>query len=238
MKSAKADVQEQEVFCENFQILIVFLYLLSQSNNLNLKILFTDEASFRRDGTIHNGWYTKGVTPLIPESNGRFESIKLMGAVDYQKGSFHLKKACGRITTEVYANFLVDLSNKHKDKQIVIVHDNAPWHGVKTLPKILAEKGINNILIIRLPKYSPEMNYCEKLWKWMREDVTHCRYYDDLSELEESIWRFYRKAYNQREQAKVRFKTEKPLFDISVKNYRRAFAMFLCYLIVLQKLYQ
>ncbi len=110
----------------------------------------------------------------------------------------------------------------------MIVHDNAPWHGVKRLPQLLLEKGVHNILILRLPKYSPEMNPCERLWKWMREDVTHCRYYESLGDLSESVWKFYRKAYHQKEKAILRFKPEKPLFDISLKACRRGFILFYC----------
>jgi len=234
MQTNKSDPQEQEKFLDNFQTLMVLLFFLSKISGKNTKVLFTDEASFRRDGTIHNGWFKKGVIPQISESNGRFESIKLIGAVDYQEGSFHLKKASGKITTEVYADFLEHLSNLHEDKLLVIVHDNAPWHGVKKLPKLLAERGIENIIIIRLPKYSPEMNYCEKLWMWMRESVTHCRYYETVKELDKSIWRFYRRAYNQRKKARIRFKTEKPLFCISVKNYRKGFIQFLWWFIAIK----
>jgi len=238
MKTTKANVEEQEDFLDNFQSLIVLFFFLSNFFGKTLKILFSDEAGFRRDGTIHNGWYKRGIIPEVPESNGRFESIKLIGAVDYQEGSFHLKKASGKVTTKVYVDYLVYLSGMYKDKIIILVHDNAPWHGVKRLPELLAEKGVNNIVVIRLPKYSPEMNYCEKLWKWMRESVTHCRYYETLEELEESIWRFYRRAYNQREKAKMRFKTEKPLFNISVKNYRRGFALFSYGLLLMKNRFQ
>jgi len=230
MRSNKADIHEQDAFLENFQVMMVLYFLVSAAYGIKLKVLFTDEASLRRDGTIHSAWYKKGVTPEILESNGRFQSTKWIGAVDNQEGSFHLKKVANKVTLKVYVDFLVYLSTLHKDKQLIIVHDNAPWHGVKNLPNLLAEKGVTNILIIRLPKYSPEMNYCEKLWNWMREDVTHCRYYESLAELEKSVWRFYRKAYNQREQAKIRFRTEKPLFEISVKNCRKGFAQFYYYL--------
>ncbi len=105
MKSQKADIVEQKAFVENFQQIMSFLFIVSQVTKIKVKILFTDEASLRRDGTIHWGWYKKGVPPEIPETNGRFESVKLIGAVDQQNGSFHLKKACGKITAEVYLDF-------------------------------------------------------------------------------------------------------------------------------------
>ncbi len=52
MKSQKADIDEQEAFVESFQQVIVFLFIVSQVTGIKLKILFTDEASLRRDGTV------------------------------------------------------------------------------------------------------------------------------------------------------------------------------------------
>jgi len=237
MSSVKADEGEQQVFIDHFAQLMVFLWLLS-SRGVKLKILFTDEASLRRDGTLHRGWFKQGETPEIPESGGRFESVKLIGAVDQQDGSFHVKMAPEKITLAVYADFLMDLSDKHKDKLLVIVHDNAPWHGSKNLAKLLGDRGVENILVVRLPKYSPDMNPCEKLWKWMRETVTHCRYYDNLGDLKQAVWRFYRRAHNQKEQAKIRFKTEKPLFKLTLKACRRGLWTFFCFWNMVQKLTQ
>lgn len=237
MRSVKADEREQQIFMTHFGQLMVFLLIL-RFFGVKLKVLFTDEASLRRDGTLHRGWFKRGETPEIPESGGRFESVKLIGAVDQQDGRFHLKMASDKITLEVYADFLAYLSDQHKDKLLIIVHDNAPWHGAKNLSKLLGERGVENILVIRLPKYSPDMNPCEKLWKWMRETVTHCRYYGSLGELKLAVWRFYRRAYNQKEKAKVRFKTEKPLFNLSVKACRKGFWTFICFWYILQNLTQ
>ena len=112
MTSNKADKEEQEKFIDDFQTYMVFLFIVCNVYGLKLKLLFTDEVSLRRDGTIHFGWYKKGTTPEIPESNGRFQSIKMIGAVDQQEGSFHLHKVKGKVTLQVYADFLAYLA-KH-----------------------------------------------------------------------------------------------------------------------------
>jgi len=78
MKTNKSIPEEQEYFLNNFQTFMVLLFFLSKAFKKNIKVLFTDEASFRRDGTVHNGWFKKGMTPQISESNDRFESIKLI----------------------------------------------------------------------------------------------------------------------------------------------------------------
>lgn len=174
---------------------------------------FTDEASFRRDGTIHNGWYKKGVVAQIPESNGRFESIKLFGAVDPLEGRFHLVKAPKRINTIEYSKFLIHLSKMHSNEFLLIFQDNAPWHSVNKLKGLLEASGIGNIEIFNLPKYSPDMNPCEKLWYWLRDDVTHGSYYEKLCDVLCNIWKFYRRAYNKKEQAKIKFKTETRIIE-------------------------
>jgi len=220
MKSNKSDPIEQASFIEViFPAKIKELAEKAHAQKLKLKTLFTDECCIRRDGTLHAGWYKKGkYVPEIEESNGRFETIKLLGAVDAIEGSFHLSKAAGRITTEEYSRFLIGLSQEHKDCLLLIVQDSAPWHGKKKLPALLEQAGITNIELLNLPKYSPAMNPCEKLWKWMRETVTHCRYYESLEQVLASIWRFYRRAYNNRQKAKIRFKTEINLFKYVKAN--------------------
>jgi len=214
MKSILADPKEQETFIKSLPEKINQVKEIAKKKQRKVKLFCTDEASLRRDGTIHYGWYLRGVTPEIPESNGRFESIKMFGAVDPLKGDFSLKRAPKRITTVGYADFLISLAKKHSNIELIIMDDNAPWHSEKKLMNILQEKEINNVHIIRFPKYSSKMNPCEKLWKWLRETVTHCKYYSDLKSLMEAIWRFYRRAWNNKELAKIRFKTEMPLPDI------------------------
>lgn len=214
MKSNLADEKKQKEFLELlFPKRVEEALEMANKMGLKLLILFTDEAGIRRDGTIHYGWYKKGIVPEIPESNGRFESVKLLGAVGALDGRIHINTVVGKVTTKVYADFLIGLSRRYKEYLTLIVQDSAPWHGKKKLPVLLKDAGIKNIVLCNFPKYSPDMNPCEKLWKWLRETVTHCRYYEDLKELKQSIWRFYRRAYNQKELAIKRFKTEKNIFE-------------------------
>jgi transposase len=213
MTSCLSDVEEQKAFVESLPDKIEKIKVKAEENGRNIKILCTDEASFRRDGSPHNAWYLKGETAEIPESNGRFESIKLFGAVDPFEGDISINKGPKRVTTEVYGNFLIYLSKKYPDRELVIMDDNAPWHSENKLLSFLKGNEIENINIIRFPKYSPKMNPCEKLWKWLRESVSYCRYNENLTFLMSSIWRFYRRAWNNKELAKIRFKTEIPIFE-------------------------
>ena len=217
MKSMKADEKEQQKFIEEYPEKVEVFRKKAEDNGMELKIIFTDEAGIRRDGTIHYGWYKKGCIAEVPESGGRFESRKLIGAVDPVEGKFNLKRGPKKITTDVYASFLKDQSDFYHNYWLLVVHDGAPWHGKLCLANKLEKLGVHNIDTMFLPKYSPKMNPCEKFWNWMRETVTHCRYYENMDELDDSILKFYKRAYNQREKAKIRFKTEIPLQNTRVK---------------------
>jgi transposase len=213
MSSKLSDKEEQKRFQNTFYYITKSIESVAIEKGRELKYLCIDEASFRRDGTIHNGWYLKGLTPEILESNGRFESIKLFGAVDPLEGDVTLRNISGRMTAKMHSKYLIYLSKKYSNKELVILEDNAPWHSIKKVSQYLKEANVDNIHIIKLPKYSPEMNPCEKLWKWLREDVTHCKFHSDLKSLSDDIWKFYRRVSNKKEVAISRFITEIYLFN-------------------------
>lgn len=222
MTSNLFDIKEQKQFIEEkFPSKFKEIIEKAEASGRKFKLLCLDEASIRRDGTLHNGWFLKGLIPEIEESNGRFESIKLIGVVDPLEGDISLKMVNGRMTKKVYRNYLKYLSKRYSDYELLIVDDNAPWHSkTHIIEKDLINEEIINIHIIRLPKYSPKMNPCEKLWHWLRETVTHCRYYDNISQLKNNIWRFYRMACRKKDRAIKRFKTEISLFKNISENYK------------------
>jgi putative transposase len=58
--------------------------------------------------------------------------------------------------------FLRELSATYPDDYIVLVADGAGWHTSKDL--IVP----NNVEILSLPPYTPEMNPIEQIWAWIR----------------------------------------------------------------------
>ena len=56
--------------------------------------------------------------------------------------------------------FLQEVSNRHPNDFILMVMDGAGWHRAKAL------RVPNNMALIFLPPYSPELNPAEKVW-WL-----------------------------------------------------------------------
>ena len=58
--------------------------------------------------------------------------------------------------------FLAELSKQYPDDLILLVCDGAAWHRSKTL--VCPE----NIQLLSIPPYTPEMNPIEQIWKQIR----------------------------------------------------------------------
>ena len=69
-------------------------------------------------------------------------------------------------------------------KAAIVVMDCAGWHKSKEL------NIPDNIEIVYLPPYSPELNPVEKFWQHMKAHVIKNKIYDNLEALEKAVCEF------------------------------------------------
>lgn len=74
---------------------------------------------------------------------------------------------------------------RDKYPRVVVLIDNAPWHGGEPVQKTLADNP--HLELKRLPSYSPQLNVIERFWKLLRRRATHNRLFDTLADLKRSI---------------------------------------------------
>ncbi len=67
-----------------------------------------------------------------------------------------------------------------KKGKVVIIWDNAPCHIAKAVKAKAAGLGIE---LVYLPGYSPDLNPIERLWGWLREEVTRGHCHDSVAGL-------------------------------------------------------
>jgi transposase len=87
-----------------------------------------------------------------------------------------------------FANHLRRLGRRYpaaQHRRVVIVIDNAPWHGGEPVQQALAEHP--HLELKRLPSYSPQLNVIERFWKLLRRRATHNRLFDTLADLKRSL---------------------------------------------------
>lgn len=83
--------------------------------------------------------------------------------------------------TEAFAYFLGELSRRYPDEHIALFLDGASSHRTDRL--LVPE----NITLIGLPPYSPQLNPIENLWKVIRERFFPNLDYERMDTLEENL---------------------------------------------------
>lgn len=84
------------------------------------------------------------------------------------------------VCKKLFIKYLEDFAN-HKPRELkILVIDNAAFHSTKDI--VLPE----NIILLNIPPYCPELNPAEKVWQWMK-DRTAMKMYDTLQDLENKI---------------------------------------------------
>ncbi|MBU2055341.1 MAG: transposase, partial [Proteobacteria bacterium] len=76
-----------------------------------------------------------------------------------------------------------EVAARHLNDQIIMVVDGAGWHRNESL--IIPD----NIRLLRLPPYSPELNPVEHVWDDLREKEFHNRVFDSIDSLEDHLER-------------------------------------------------
>ena len=79
----------------------------------------------------------------------------------------------------------------YKDKTtIYIVIDNATYYKNKDVTAYLAKPDCK-IKLILLPSYSPNLNFIERLWKYMKKYIIGVKYREKFKEFEDDIHYFF-----------------------------------------------
>ena len=122
--------------------------------------MFQDEAGFGRINKPKYCWCNRKIRPSVPCHHIR-EYRYAYGAVEPITGEnfFLIMPYCN---TDCMNVFLKELSKAYKEDKILLVCDGASWHKSKGLVKP------DNIEIIHIPPYTPEMNPIEQIWKQIR----------------------------------------------------------------------
>lgn len=130
-----------------------------------MRLLTQDEARFG----LHDGHTRRRLTACghkpVQLTLPRYEYYWIYGAVDPISGeSFFLELPA--LDTPCFQAFLHELSTAFPTTMNVVLLDGAPPHTAKSLHIP------DNILLIRIPPYCPELNPTERVWEDMRQNLS------------------------------------------------------------------
>jgi len=129
-----------------------------------LRIMFTDEARFGRMNRIRPCWAPIGRRPEVAAQLIR-EYIYLYGAVSPKDGTC-VYLIMPTSNTACFQVFLDVLARKFARQDILLILDGAPN------PRCGALVVPDNVTLLYLPPYSPELNPKENLWSVKRSSRT------------------------------------------------------------------
>ena len=149
-----------------------------------IEVWFQDEARFGQQGTLTHVWAPKGSRPTAVKQT-EYEWVYLFAAVNPVTGDSSAMLA-PTVNTEYMNEHLRFISREAgPDTQVVLVLDQAGWHVAKAL------KVPENITLLHLPPYSPELNPIERVWAYLKSHYLSNRVfkdYDDLFDASRDAW--------------------------------------------------
>lgn len=85
------------------------------------------------------------------------------------------------VNTEMMNTFLETMKATLAERDCILVLDQAGWHNSKDL------QVPENIKLVFLPPYSPELNPVERLWQWLKRHSLRNRYYQNLEKVMDAV---------------------------------------------------
>jgi transposase len=141
--------------------------------------MFQDEARFGLIRSLRPCWAQKPIRPELPNRIARHYTY-VYGAISPLDGSSDFL-ILPSMRKEAFDYFLKELSRRYPDEHIALILDGAASHRSESVD--LPE----NITLIGLPPYSPQLNPIENLWKVMRERFFPNLDFDCMNRLEQNL---------------------------------------------------
>ena len=146
--------------------------------------------------------------PWEVETPGNNRKQVMFGAVNSRSGQTHFQLSAHKRSLD-FQQFV--------DRQIVpaypqadfifLIVDGASIYKSKSTLAWLQER--SQIVLVPLPSYAPKLNLQEKVWRWLRADVTHDHFFGSLDATVAAAKRFFAKVTEQ--PATVRSRIGRPV---------------------------
>ncbi len=155
----KSDPEAQQAFKEELPNRLD--EIATKHPEKKLRVYFQDEARFGQQGTVTNVWAPKGSRPRAVRQT-EYEYLWVLGAVCPETG--HAEGLLSpRLNADVINIFLRQFSTTlASDEHAVMLWDGAGFHTAG------AVEAPENVTLIQLPPYSPELNPMENLWHYLK----------------------------------------------------------------------
>jgi transposase len=147
-------------------------------------VLFGDECSFAQWGSLSYTWARRGQQPQV-KTSGKRRAYKVWGFIEFFSGAFFHQGHTGKFTNEGYQAFIKAVLKRTR-RHLIIIQDGAKYHTCPAMQQFFAAHA-SRITVYQLPRYSPDFNPIEYLWRNLKKQATHLRYFPTFESLIEKV---------------------------------------------------
>lgn len=179
---AKVDPVKQEQFLQGY-------IGLKENLSSDEKILFLDGVHPTHNTQKTRCWVKKGENKLVKTNTGR-DRLNIQGALEITQESLELtsglfKTLNAQTTIEFFDQIQVKYAHLNL-KNIFCIVDNATYYKNIDVKTYLKKKGCR-IKLIFLPSYSPNLNFIERLWKYLHQKVIGTKFREKFKQFRADI---------------------------------------------------
>jgi transposase len=121
---------------------------------------FQDESRFGLMTHVGRCLTAKGVKPVVTYQHA-FKNTYLYGSFSPINGDAFILEIDG-VDTKIFEAYLQGFSKQKPEELKILIIDNAGFHSTKNIS--IPE----NIILVNIPPYSPELNPAEKIWHYIK----------------------------------------------------------------------
>lgn len=143
--------------------------------------MFQDEGRFGLLGTPRRCWAPRRIRPVVGARLQR-QFLYAFSALSPHDGAMD-SLVLPWVNAQTMSLFLAEVARRHAGEFVLMVMDQAGWHiaGELDVPE--------NMRLMLLPPYSPELNPVEHLWEALREECFANTVFRDLNAVEAALTR-------------------------------------------------
>jgi transposase len=172
----KANREAQEAFIIEYE-------KLKQEKAPDDQIYFVDGVHPLHNSQPAYGWMKKDCDYTIQSNTGR-RRININGALNLHDLGLVFRED-DTIDSDSAINLFTQILVQQKKGKVYLILDNARYYK----SRVVAEFVLLNprLKLIYLPPYSPNLNIIERLWKFLKKNITYNKYYEKFSRFREVL---------------------------------------------------
>ena len=120
-----------------------------------------------------------GIRPIVNYQH-KFANTYLWGSYSPITGDSFVWEING-VDTKIFEHYLFEFSKKNPREYKIVVIDNAAFHSTKNISVP------ENIYLLRIPPYSPELNPCEQVWQYIKQRFKN-KQFNTMEQLRKWLW--------------------------------------------------